>query len=301
MPASSRAGINHLARAFGANLAADATKDADYFVVGGVEFLAVPHQILRDVHRDDAGASEADQTLRSASANIDHRPGNIFSSRKPAPPKPCEKRRDGGRVHFARAAVSVMHVADVPVADMQMEMQPADERQNTEADADGKTNQIKITPEKKGKSFGRVPPSSLSGRPRLSRIAHQQQSTSANPYVWRCAAVHGSTPASRRESIRAVDQPEIEFVFQSACVRHQLLMKTFGVVHGYRECTLKNFASNMRLACVKVPGRAPLFDLRKVGLADGLAQLFPDEADHFLLRHFAVEAAECAFHLAQDP
>ena len=43
------------------------------------------------------------------------------------------------------------------------------------------------------------------------------------------------------------------------------------------------------------------FDLRKIGLADGPLHLPGDGAHHFLLRHFAVQAAERSFDQAQIP
>ena len=45
----------------------------------------------------------------------------------------------------------------------------------------------------------------------------------------------------------------------------------------------------------------PALDLRKIALADGLAELLLDQAGQFLLRQFAVEAAQRALHFPQVP
>ena len=44
---------------------------------------------------------------------------------------------------------------------------------------------------------------------------------------------------------------------------------------------------------------APVFDLREIRLAERTARFFLDRADDFLLRHFAPDAAQRAFHLPQ--
>ncbi len=61
---------------------------------------------------------------------------------------------------------------------------------------------------------------------------------------------------------------------------------------------MKKRASTVREDCVMC-GRLPRFDLREVGLADGLAGLGLNALHQLLLSEGAIEAAEGAFDFAE--
>src|SRR5262249_32461028 len=100
------------------------------------------------------------------------------------------------------------------------------------------------------------------------------------------------------EPLRAVDQPQVEPLLGRAHVRHQFGVKPFRIVHQIARMDFEKAGQQHARGVGQVPAAAA-FDLRKIRLADALAQFFPHSADHFLLRHLALESAKPPFHFPE--
>ncbi len=94
------------------------------------------------------------------------------------------------------------------------------------------------------------------------------------------------------------DEPEVELVFDELGGA-ELGLEVFGVVDEVAGVDLEE-AREQQAGGVGEVGAGAGFDLREVGLGDGLAAgLVGDGADELLLGHGAVEAAEGAFDFAE--
>ncbi len=102
------------------------------------------------------------------------------------------------------------------------------------------------------------------------------------------------------EPLRAAHQPKIQLVFERAHVGDQLVLEAFGIVHQVAGMHLEKPRQQHAGGIGQMRPRAA-FDLREIALADGFAELLLDQPGHLLLREFAVEAAERAFHFPQVP
>src|SRR5262249_37256197 len=81
-------------------------------------------------------------------------------------------------------------------------------------------------------------------------------------------------------------------------IRHQLGLVSLRIVDQISGMDFEEFRQQHAAGVGQVRARAAL-DLRKVALADRLAQLFLDQARDFELREFAVESAQGSFHLPE--
>src|ERR1035438_6525036 len=102
------------------------------------------------------------------------------------------------------------------------------------------------------------------------------------------------------EPLRAIDQPQVELVFQCSNVRNQLGLKPFRIVDQISRMYFKELREQhpSRIRQVR-PG--PAFNLRQIGLTHGLARLLAERTDDLLLRHLAAEAPERALHFPEIP
>jgi hypothetical protein len=102
------------------------------------------------------------------------------------------------------------------------------------------------------------------------------------------------------KSLRSADQPEIEFIFESAQIRNQFRRIAFRIIH---QVTRMNFEKlrEQHAAGVRQMRPRAAFNLREVRLRKWLLQVLLYGPDHFPLRHGAVEAAHCAFDFAKIP
>jgi hypothetical protein len=102
------------------------------------------------------------------------------------------------------------------------------------------------------------------------------------------------------ETFRAIDQPQVELVFKRAQVLDQLVLNSLRVVH---EVTRMHFekTGQQHARSIRQMRASAAFNLREIGLANSLAQLFFDCPHDFLLCHLALESAQRALDLAQIP
>src|ERR1700746_484821 len=88
------------------------------------------------------------------------------------------------------------------------------------------------------------------------------------------------------KALRAADEPKVELALRYGNIRDELGRVTLGVIHQISGMHLKESCEQRASRISKMRPRS-ILDLRKVGLADGFAQLFFDGADDFLLGHLA--------------
>ena len=100
------------------------------------------------------------------------------------------------------------------------------------------------------------------------------------------------------EPLRALDQPQVQLVFKGPQVGNKPGLKSLRIVDQVAGMHFEEFRQQQARRVSQVRARAAL-DLRKIRLADGLAQLLLDGSNHFLLRHLAFEAPQGAFHFPQ--
>ena len=105
-----------------------------------------------------------------------------------------------------------------------------------------------------------------------------------------------------RELLRALQQPDVELAFGRAQVGGQFGVVALRIIHQKAGMHLEELRQQRARGLRHVRARS-VFDLREIGLADGLAlaQLLADGAHQLELRHGTAQTAQRAFHFAQVP
>src|SRR5690349_21357882 len=100
------------------------------------------------------------------------------------------------------------------------------------------------------------------------------------------------------QTFGAVDEPQVQLILGGADVGNEFGMKSVGIVHQVAGMDFEESCEQHARGVSEMRPR-PAFDLREIGLADGLAEFLADGPDDFLLGQFAIGAAESAFDFAE--
>src|ERR1700746_328117 len=103
-----------------------------------------------------------------------------------------------------------------------------------------------------------------------------------------------------RESLRTLQQPDINLAFYGSQVRSQFRVITLRVIHQKTRMNLEKLRQQRARRLRHVRARTA-FDLREIRLADALpfAQFFANGAHQLVLRPGTAQTAERPFDLAQ--
>ncbi len=153
-----------------------------------------------------------------------------------------------------------------------------------------------------GRDFGPQRLQQAVGQSRRIENRAQQQKTPARIFFASGLDQHLADFRIAGEFLRTLQQPDIELAFRRAQVRSQFGVVAVGVVHEKAGMHLEKLRQQRARRLRHVRARS-VFDLREIGLADGvaLAQFLADGAHQFKLRHGTPQTAQRAFHFAQVP
>src|SRR3989442_13269822 len=135
------------------------------------------------------------------------------------------------------------------------------------------------------------------GKLRRFQNGAQQDQTLARIFMSRHLQQGMADPRVMSKVLGAIDQPEIQFVFQATKVRRQLCVITFRIIDQVAWMNLEELCQQRARGPGQVPPGATL-DLRNVRLANVFLQLLLYGAYYFELGHRSLQASQVPLYQA---